>query len=73
MLLIWWESKSIHFFSFFQVLLGERGVSRLLFPLSQAPMIAQVTFTGTLKQTFDNTESFSRKSVYSSALFKSLS
>ena len=68
MLLICWESKSIHFFSFFQVLLDERGVSRLLFPLSQGPMIAQVTFTCTLEQTFDNTDSISRKCVYSRAL-----
>ena len=55
-------------FLFFYTLIGEKGVSRVLFPLPWAPAMKQVIFVCSLEQFLDNTERVNSKTVLSSVL-----
>ena len=53
-------------FSIFVIFIGEKGVSRVLFPLPQALMMMQMIFICSLEHIFHNAEADTEKSVYSS-------
>ena len=55
------------FFQFFPLLIGEKGMARQLFLISQTPMVVQVRFFSDSEQVVDRAEVILYKSVHSSS------